>query len=572
MSKNIIEIASIYIERMQYYLEGFFTWEEKRIPQFFLQDLEDGRLYSPTETRIGKETFCLRFNLPSAKEGSFLDSGKYLVVAQDTTSSKKVEGIPGEALYRSLADLEEEEKVDYEKAPTNAMRQNVLLRHLQVNYYKNNSNKNYYLRIKPMIDPSVNSFIIHFQQKAPLKKKQWWTKQIDKIRNSHRKVSFTIRDRAFKSLFSISKQLKRKSSRQVLFVSDSRGELSGNFAFIYEKLKELGIPKKQRLRIRCVFKSHLKDRRKWIDKFRLPWLLGHADYVFVDDYYPLIYSLRFSESTKIIQLWHACGAFKTVGYSRMGKKGGPMHDTLTHRNYTHVMVSSENDIAFYAEAFGIQEEKVHPLGVPRTDIFFDTDYKNCVIERLRKQYPFICHKKVILFAPTFRGNGAGSAHYPLIKIDFQALANYCQAHQAVILFKLHPFVKEPLVFPEGTEDVLFDLSEEREVNDLLFITDLLITDYSSLIFEYATQKKPMLFYAFDLEEYLYTRDFYEPYKPFVPGKIVTSFSEVIEAMEKEDYEEQKVLPFLEKHFQYRDGKSAERIVRYLFNEVKEEQT
>lgn len=109
-----------------------------------------------------------------------------------------------------------------------------------------------------------------------------------------------------------------------------------------------------------------------------------------------------------------------------------------------------------------------------------------------------------------------------------------------------------------------DISSFREVNDVLFITDLLISDYSSLIYEFSVFEKPMLFFAFDLEDYIATRDFYEGYEEFVPGKIVESFDELLEALYKKDFEKYKVKPFLDKHFKYQDGRSSERLVRHLF--------
>ncbi|CAA3719825.1 Putative polyribitolphosphotransferase [Staphylococcus aureus] len=93
---------------------------------------------------------------------------------------------------------------------------------------------------------------------------------------------------------------------------------------------------------------------------------------------------------------------------------------------------------------------------------------------------------------------------------------------------------------------------------------MLISDYSSLIYEYAVFKKPMIFYAFDLEYYITTRDFYEPYESFVPGKIVQSFDALMDALDNEDYEVEKVVPFLDKHFKYQDGRSSERLVKDLF--------
>ena len=128
---------------------------------------------------------------------------------------------------------------------------------------------------------------------------------------------------------------------------------------------------------------------------------------------------------------------------------------------------------------------------------------------------------------------------------------------------MHPFVHDPVAIPEGNSDVLLDLSQEREINDLLFITDLLITDYSSVIYEASILDIPMLFYAFDLEEYIASRDFYEPYEDFVPGRIVRSFDELMAAMAAGDYQQEKVAPFCERNFEYRDGHATDRVIDWL---------
>ena len=108
---------------------------------------------------------------------------------------------------------------------------------------------------------------------------------------------------------------------------------------------------------------------------------------------------------------------------------------------------------------------------------------------------------------------------------------------------MHPFIKEKIKICEEYEDCFKDISEYREINDILFISDILVSDYSSLIYEFASFKRPMLFYAFDLENYTLTRDFYESYESFVPGKIVKSFDELIDALDNEDFESEKLLNF-----------------------------
>jgi CDP-ribitol ribitolphosphotransferase len=90
-----------------------------------------------------------------------------------------------------------------------------------------------------------------------------------------------------------------------------------------------------------------------------------------------------------------------------------------------------------------------------------------------------------------------------------------------------------------------------------------ITDYSSLVFEYSTLNRPMLFFAYDLEEYISTRDFYEEFTEFVPGKIVRTFDELITAIRESDFEWEKVRPFAETHLGHLDDGSTDRVIDQL---------
>ena len=133
-----------------------------------------------------------------------------------------------------------------------------------------------------------------------------------------------------------------------------------------------------------------------------------------------------------------------------------------------------------------------------------------------------------------------------------------------MVFKLHPFVKSRLTIPEVLGDRLVDATRSTlDVNDMLLITDLLITDYSSIVFEYSTLARPMLFYAYDLEHYTATRDFYVPYVDFVPGRIVQTMPELIDAIRRGDYQAEKVVPFAERHLARRDGSATDRIIDQL---------
>jgi CDP-ribitol ribitolphosphotransferase len=338
--------------------------------------------------------------------------------------------------------------------------------------------------------------------------------------------------------------------------------LGGNLKLIHDRMLARGLGR--RYRVRSIFKPSVRARRGLADRIRLVWLLARADVILLDDYQPAIYRLPAREGVRIIQLWHAWGAFKTVGYSRIGKPGGPSPYGSVHRNYTHATVSSTWEMPFYAEAFGIPESAVVPTGTPRMDEFLDPRRQEEGRQRALDAIPAARGRRVILFAPTFRGSGARTAHYPMEMIDLGAFHALCVERDAVVIFKMHPFVRRELEIPTELNDRLIDASHSgTEVNDFLLISDLLITDYSSLVFEYSTLNRPMLFFAFDLEEYVASRDFYEPFADFVPGRIVRSFTELLDAIRRDDYERHKVAPFAKRHLPEGEGSATDRIIDQL---------
>ena len=345
---------------------------------------------------------------------------------------------------------------------------------------------------------------------------------------------------------------------RVVFLSDSRSELSGNFQFVYEELVKRG-----GYELKTYLYPKITTRRSLREKLLLLDYLCTSKYIFLDDFYPKIYRYPIKPEIEIVQLWHATGAFKTFGFSRIGKKGGPKVRSRNHRNYTKAIVSSSAIRKHYAEAFGISENRVVSTGIPRTDIFFDERYIMIQKNKIYEKYPQVREKKVILFAPTFRGNGQGSAYYDFENLD---LEKFYQAfnEEYMMIMKLHPFIKNIQEIPEKYIDFVLDLTDEREINDLLFVADILITDYSSVCFEFALLNRPMIFFAYDLEEYIKNRDFYYPYESFVPGPIVKSTEEVIEVIKNENYEIDKINQFRNKFFDHFDGRSTERVVNEVF--------
>ncbi|GIN69650.1 ribitolphosphotransferase [Bacillus sp. J14TS2] len=346
--------------------------------------------------------------------------------------------------------------------------------------------------------------------------------------------------------------------KKVVFASDSRSELNGNFFFVYEELYKRDL----KLDIKFLFNERINNRKSLFELFKIAFHFATAKVILLDDFYPLVYPLDIRKKSDLIQVWHAAGAFKTFGFSRLGRPGAPSPRSRNHRNYTKAAVSSEGVRKNYAEGFGITVDKVYATGVPRSDIFFDEEYKSHVINALHKKYSFLRNKKVILFAPTFRGNGQSSAHYPFEVLNLKRI--YEELHEEyVFLFKIHPFVQNKLDIPYEFADFFYDVSDYREINDLLLITDLLITDYSSVCFEYALLNKPMLFFAFDVEQYIQDRDFYYNFFDFIPGPLVKTTDELLKRIISKKFEMEKIPPFVQYFFGDTLGKASKNVVDEL---------
>ena len=140
----------------------------------------------------------------------------------------------------------------------------------------------------------------------------------------------------------------------------------------------------------------------------------------------------------------ACGeGFKSVGYSRFGKDGSPFPMGSCHKAYTWALTGAPNLIKVYEEVFGIEKEAFLPTGMARLDHFLDPDHINSVKERFYGQWPQLSGKKVILFAPTFRGTGQKDAWYDYSRLDLKQIYDYC-GQDTVFLVKMHPFVREAM--------------------------------------------------------------------------------------------------------------------------------
>lgn len=209
-------------------------------------------------------------------------------------------------------------------------------------------------------------------------------------------------------------------------------------------------------------------------------------------------------------------------------------------------------------------------GYPRNDYLFN--YKKEDIDKIKKLLKLPKGKKVILYAPTFRDNQhtSGVGYTYNLGINFDKMQKEL-SKDYIILFRTHYFVSNSFDFSKY-DKFIYDVSKYDDINDLYVISDLLITDYSSVFFDFANLKKPMIFYMYDLDDYKNNlRDFYFDLN-ILPGPIVKQDDDLIKEIKNIDnYDElylDKYIKFNKKFNYLDDGKSTERVVEVIFNETK----
>lgn len=351
----------------------------------------------------------------------------------------------------------------------------------------------------------------------------------------------------------------RNRTNTILFMSEQSDSCGGNQIAVYNRMKERKMDQQYTLltSARMAASQH-QSYRSWMSLIRK---IAMSQLVILDDHAPVFDWLKLNSRTRMIQLWHAGAGFKSSGYSRWGHFGCPAPQSC-HRQYQYGIAGSRHIAPFFSEVWGILDEQVLPTGMPRMDEYLDPENRRVVTEKLYESYPMCKGKKVMLFAPTYRGKNRKTAHYPYSLLDFKRLYELC-GDEWVVLFKMHPWVHDGVPIPEEYQDKFLDVGTYPNINDLFYITDLLISDYSSNIFEYSLMRKPMMFFAFDKVQYSFSRGFHRDYEESAPGKICYTFDELMDAFAKKDFEYEKVEEYVKKHFDYIDSHSSDRVIDWL---------
>lgn len=278
-------------------------------------------------------------------------------------------------------------------------------------------------------------------------------------------------------------------------------------------------------------------------------LYARAGFVVICDNFLPVASCNKREETTVIQLWHGGGAFKCFGYDTKNDIPSYYKGNI-YKNYNIVTVSSKKCIEYFSSAMNLDKSIFMPIGISRTDDYFSKVYLEQCKHKFNRLQKNAQNKKTILWAPTFRGN----ADKPYV-VGEEAIKNLQKylGDEWIILIKYHPHVKK--------ETNCFLSTEE-----LLPVIDLLITDYSSIIFDYSIFNKPAVFYAPDLKDYNKKRGFYLDYET-LPGPIVQDAEDLETAVRNEydNFDEDRMKRFYIEYMELCDGNATKRILDIMDN-------
>lgn len=276
---------------------------------------------------------------------------------------------------------------------------------------------------------------------------------------------------------------------------------------------------------------------------------ANAGFVVICDNHLPVASCKKRPETKVIQLWHSGGALKRFGYDAPGNIPKSYHGGNVFANYDLITVSADYAVKPFVHAMRTDERHVKALGISRTDWLFDEEAKADVRARFEKECPGAVGKTVVMWAPTFRG----SAGAPKLvgEDDVEALRGLLPSDYYVIV-KLHPHAKKQNA---GSPKMLTE--------ELLAVTDILISDYSSVIYDFAYFGRPMVLFTPDLAEYERDCGFYENYIGIPAYRAMDATSLYRAVLKCKRWDESLTRDFWEHSMSACDGHATERVIRWM---------
>ncbi|MDO4554132.1 MAG: bifunctional glycosyltransferase family 2 protein/CDP-glycerol:glycerophosphate glycerophosphotransferase [Lachnospiraceae bacterium] len=282
------------------------------------------------------------------------------------------------------------------------------------------------------------------------------------------------------------------------------------------------------------------------------------------------------EGQVFLETWHGTPLKKLVFDQDEVTAASPLYKAQFFRQkkeWDYLIAANPFSTETFRRCFKFDNEMLE-VGYPRNDLMYHPDREKITLE-LKKKMGIPLDKKTILYAPTWRDDefyGAGQYKFTL-KLDLMKLKE-ALSDEYVIILRTHHYIADNLDVT-GVEDFAINLSKYDDITEIYLVSDICITDYSSVFFDYANLKRPILFYTYDIEKYRdILRGFYIDINKEVPGPLLYTTEEVVDAIKRIDqisaqYEE-RYKEFYDRFCSVDDGNASKRAVERVFYPEKTE--
>lgn len=384
-----------------------------------------------------------------------------------------------------------------------------------------------------------------------------------------REILITLYLSLFKFLFTIFKlfPLKNKVTFTVSFGDNSQ--------YVYEEIRKQNIPVEVAVLYKGSGRSHFQEyteidlvpfeSKNLFAMLKSIYHLATSKYIIVDNYFAFLSVTHFKEGVECIQLWHASGALKKFGLEDQSvqyrSKRAQERFLRVYEQFHKVIVGSDVMANIFMNAFNLKKESILRTGIPRTDFFYDESTQNHIIDKLIKENQVLKYKKKVLYAPTYRDNQLDEFK---MELDLDKMSREL-GEDYVVLLRLHPAIKGTVDYSELYPGFVYNYSSSKyDINELLLIANYLITDYSSIPYEFSLLNKPMIFFAYDLESYKTERGLMDNYESTVPGPVVDTTADIISLIKEDNFNLEEIKEYAFKWNKYSTGNSSKNLVGYLF--------
>ncbi|WP_335673711.1 CDP-glycerol glycerophosphotransferase family protein [Erysipelatoclostridium sp. AM42-17] len=366
------------------------------------------------------------------------------------------------------------------------------------------------------------------------------------------------------------------NSKTVLFIAFHGRGYSDNPKAIYEYMKSQ--PEFQDYHFIWAIKNHRKKNIKIsgaqiIEYFSIPYFyyLARSHYWVVNCKLPG-YVLK-KPNQVYLQTWHGT-PLKKLAYDievpkgttfyRSGMSEESMHETYAQdvKKYNYMISPSRFTTEVFQSAFRINKERLIETGYPRNDIL--SLYSQEDIIKIKKELDIPLDKKVILYAPTWRDNSFVAKGYTFkLEVNFDQWKKIL-GNDYVVIFKPHYLIVNDFDMSKY-KGFVYPIEPSQDISSLYLISDILITDYSSVFFDYAILKRPIYFYMYDIEQYRdQLRGFYLDIYHDLPGEILDNEDDLLTKIVEQDYDYHKLESFNQRFNNHEDGYASKRVVDIVF--------